>query len=100
MLPLVYKVCGLSTTPQRVKCCVSSESALFAKTKLRSSIKGLVTEGNTKLYCRGFVLALFISTTANKIDSEHTNDYTKLFPVCKVEILQVTVNKIEVLPSF
>ena len=26
--------------------------------------------------------------------------YTKLFPVCKVEILQVTVNKIEVSSTF
>ena len=56
----------------------------------------LVTEGNTKFCCRGFVLALFQSTTAYKIDSEHIGDYTKLFSVCKVEILQVTVNKIEV----
>ena len=40
---------------------------------------------------------LFQSTTAYKIDSEHTGDYTKLFVVCKVEILQVTVNKCEVL---
>ena len=53
-----------------------------------------------KLCCRGFVLALFQSTTAYKIDSEHTRDYMKLFPVCKVEILQVTVNTIEVLSSF
>ena len=36
------------------------------------------------------------STTAYKTDSEHTRDYTKLFPVCKVEILLVTVNKMEV----
>ena len=49
---------------------------------------------------RGSVLALFQSTTANKIDSEHTWDYTKLFPVCKVEILHVTANKIEVISSF
>ena len=58
------------------------------------------TDGNTKLCCHGSVLALFQSTTTNKIDSEHTRDYTKLFPVCKDEILQVTVNKIEVLSSF
>ena len=32
-------------------------------------------------------------------DSEHTRDYTKLFPVCKVEILQGTVNTVEVLSS-
>ena len=47
---------------------------------LGCSIKELVTEGNTKLCCRGFVLALFQSTTANKIDSEHSRDswYAKL----------------------
>ena len=32
--------------------------------------------------------------------SKHIRDYTKLLLVCKVEILQVTVNKIEVLSSF
>ena len=60
----------------------------------------LVTDRNTKLCCRDFVLALFQSTTAYKNDSEHIQDYMKLFWVCKVEILQVTVNKIEVLPFF
>ena len=34
------------------------------------------------------------------MDSEHIRDYTELFLVCKVEILQVTVNKIEVFSSF
>ena len=43
---------------------------------------------------------LFQSTTAYEIDSEHTQDYMKLFPVCKVEILQVTANNVEVLLSF
>ena len=43
---------------------------------------------------------LFQSTTAYKIDSEHTRDCTKLFPVCKVEISQVTVNNVEVLSFF
>ena len=43
---------------------------------------------------------LFQSTTDFKIDSEHIRDNTKLFLECKVEILQVTVNKIEVLSSF
>ena len=57
------------------------------------------TDRNTKLCCSGSVLALFQSNTANKIDSEHTRDYKKLFPVCKVEILQVIVT-IEVLSSF
>ena len=48
---------------------------------LGPSINRLVTGGNTKLCCRGFVLVLFQSVTTNKIYSEHT----KLFPVCKVE---------------
>ena len=56
---------------------------------LGPSIKGLVTDGNTNLCCRGFILALFQGTTANKIDSEHTRDYKRLLPVCEAEILQV-----------
>ena len=67
---------------------------------LGPSINGLVTDTNTKLCCRGFVLAQFQSTTAYKIDSEHTRDYTKLFLVCKVEILLFTVNKVEFVLSF
>ena len=39
--------------------------------------------------CWYFVLVLFQSTSANKIDSEHIRDHTKLISVCKVEILQV-----------
>ena len=66
---------------------------------LGPSINGLVTVGNTKLCCRGFVLALFQSTTVYKVYFEHTQDNTKLFPVCKVEILHDTVNKIEALSS-
>ena len=76
----------------------------FSSHKLAPSINGLVTDGNKKLCCRGFILAgfilaLFQSTTANKIDSEHTCDET-LFLVCKVEKLQLAVNKIEVSSSF
>ena len=66
---------------------------------LGPSINRPVTDGNIKLCCRGSVLALFQSTTACKIDSKHTEDYTKLFPVCTVEILQVTGNENEVLSS-
>ena len=58
---------------------------------LGSSINGLVTDGNTKLCCRGFILALFQSTTANKIDSERTRDYKRLLPVCEAGIYRVTV---------
>ena len=47
---------------------------------LGPSINGLVTDGNTKLCCRGFILALFQSTTANKTDSEHTRDYKRILP--------------------
>ena len=67
---------------------------------LGPSINGLVTDGNTKLCCRGFILALFQSTTANKIDSEHIQDYKRLLPVCEAEILRVTVKRIEVFSSF
>ena len=67
---------------------------------LGPSINGLVTDGNTKLCCRGFILALFQSTTANKINSEHTHDCKRLLPVCEAEILRVTVKRIEVFSSF
>ena len=70
--------------------CVCNTRALIHPSILGHGINGLVTYGNTKLCCRGFVLAQFQSTT----------DY-KLFlnipeiMVCLVEILQVTVNKID-----
>ena len=59
------------------------------------NINGLVINGNTKLCCRAFILALFHSTTANKFDSEHIPDYKKLLRVCEVEILKVTVKKLK-----
>ena len=46
------------------------------------------------------LIALFQSTTAFKIDSEHIPDCMKLLSVCKVEIFQAAVNKIEVVLSF
>ena len=67
---------------------------------LGPSINGLLTDGNTKLYCQGFILAVFQSTTANKIDFGHTQDYKRLLPVCEAEILRVTVKTIEVFSSF
>ena len=67
---------------------------------LGPSINGLVTEGNTKLCCRGFILALFKSTTAKRIDSVHTRDYKMLLSVCEAEILRVAVKRIEVFSSF
>ena len=65
-------------------------------TDLGPSINGLVTDGKTKLCSRGFILALFQSTTANKIDSEHTQDYKRLLPVWEAEILRVTIKIIEI----
>ena len=70
------------------------------KSHLGPSINGLVTDGNTKLCCHGFILVLFQSTTANKIYSEHTRDYKRLLPVCEAEILRVTVKRIEVFSIF
>ena len=67
---------------------------------LGPSINGLVTDGNTKLCCRGYILALFQSTTANEIGSAHTRDYKRLHPVCEAEILRVTVKRNEVFSSF
>ena len=57
---------------------------------LGPSINGLVTDKDTKLCCRGFILPLFQSTTAIKIDSEHTRGYKRLLLVCEPEILRVT----------
>ena len=71
-----------------------------ARFYLGPSINGLVTDGNTKLCCQGFILALFKSTTANKIDSEHAQDYKRLLLVCEPEILRVTVKIIEVFSIF
>ena len=68
--------------------------------KLGPSINGLVTNENAKLCCQGFILALFQSTTANKIDSEHMRDYKRLLLVCEAEILRVTVKIFEVISSF
>ena len=68
--------------------------------ELRPSKNGLVTDRNTKLCYGGFILALFQSNTAKKIDSEHTQDYKRLLPVCEAEILRVTVKRIEVFSSF
>ena len=68
--------------------------------RLRTSINRLVTDGNTKLCCQGFILALFQSTSANKFDSERTQHYKRLLSVCEAEILRVTVKRIEVFSSF
>ena len=58
-------------------------------------MNGLVTDGKIKLCCRGFILALFQSTTANKIESECTRDYMRLLPVYEAEILRVAVNELK-----
>ena len=71
-----------------------------SRPELGPSLNSLVTNGNTNLCCRGCILALFQSTTANKIDSEQTRDYKRLIPVCEAELLRVTVKRIEVFSSF
>ena len=72
----------------------------FGTSYLGPSINRLVTDGNTKLCCRGFILPLFQSTTANKTDSDHTRDYKRLLLVCEAEKLRVTVKRIEVFSFF
>ena len=67
---------------------------------LGPSINGLVTDGNTKLCSRGYILVLFQSNTTNKCGSEHTQDYKRVLPVCEAKILRVTVKRIEVFSSF
>ena len=62
---------------------------------LGPSINGPVTDGNTKLCCRGFILALFQSTTANKIYSEHAGNYKRLLSVWEAEILRITVKELK-----
>ena len=52
--------------------CSVHESRESSGTFVQAHHHGLVTDGNTKLCCRGFILALFQSTTAIKIDSELT----------------------------
>ena len=84
----------------KLPCMKKCKKLLIIRIYLGLSIKGLVTDGNTKLCCRGFILALFQSTTANKIDSEHTQDYNRLLPVCQAEILRVAIKIIEVFSSF
>ena len=50
---------------------------------LRPSINGLVTDGNTKLCCLGFIFKRLLPC-----------------PVCEAEILRVKVKSIEVFSSF
>ena len=86
--------------PQRQKSSPGQILYSGPTSRLGPSINGLVTEGNTKLCCQCFVLELFQSMTANKMDYEHTRDYKRLLPVCKPETLRVTVKRIEVFSSF
>ena len=73
---------------------------MFNRKKLGPSLNGLVTNGNTKLCCEAFILALFQSTTAHKISYELIRDYKKLLLIYEIETLQVTVNRIQVFSSF
>ena len=65
---------------------------------LRTSINRLVTDGNTNLCCQGFVLVLFKVLQPIKLILNTPEIIRR--SVCKVEILQVIVNEIEVLSSF
>ena len=58
-------------------------------------INGLVTDGNTQLYCLGYILALFQSTTGNKICSEHTQDYKRLLPVFRAYIYELQSKELQ-----
>ena len=53
----------------------------------RPYMTGLVTGGNTKLCCRGFVLLLFQSNTVYKIDSDIPETIQSYSRNEKVEIL-------------
>ena len=74
-----------------LKQCTSRSAGL----KSGSTLFSIATRTQYKQIGCGFILTLFQRTTANQIDSEHTP-----VQVCKVEILQVTGNKIEVKSSF
>ena len=57
---------------------------------LGPSINGLVTDRIKKLGCRGFILALFQSTTANKIDSK----YKRLLPYAKLKYYELQLKEL------
>ena len=73
-----------------------------AKYYVKSGLTNVLKNANKTKYMHLFsirianYLALFQSTTANKIDSEHTRDYKRLLPVWGAEILRVTVKRIDV----
>ena len=90
----MYLYIDLETLWGKEMCLIFRKNNIIYISNLGPSINGLVTDRNTKLCCRGFILALFQSTTANKIDSEHTQDYKRLLLVCEAEILQITVTRI------
>ena len=58
---LLYLICKLS---------VLTECEGKLSPYLGPSMNGMVTGRNTKICCHGFILALFQSNTANKLDSE------------------------------
>ena len=63
------KACSLPQGPVHI-CFVSQVTIFYSSlNSYFPSINGLVTDGNTKLCCQGFILMLFQSITANKIYS-------------------------------
>ena len=63
-------------------------------------IHGLVTNGTAKMCCLGLILALFYSTMVIKMILDDNWSCNKLFLIGLVEKCKVTINKIEVMPSF
>ena len=65
------------------------KETLFSARSLGPSINGLVTDGNTKLCCRGFIFALFQITTAKKNDFEHTEVIRGYFPHAELKYYEL-----------
>ena len=53
----------------------------------------MVTDGNTKLCCRDFILAQFQSSTANKIDSQHTQIIRGYSQYAKLKYYELQLKK-------
>ena len=92
--PLVAKDIECSSNSSALNLCKWNFHVLWSSWKyihlfgifwIGPSINGLVTNGNTKLCCRGFALVLFQSVTAYKIDSEQ---YLRLYAKLKYYQLQ------------
>ena len=68
---------------------VANEVPQISWLPTQTQYKWMVTDGNTKLCCRGFILTLSQSTTSNKTDSEHTRDYKRLLWYAKLKYYEL-----------